>query len=163
MDTKQKNTLLVGAILAGVLSLPMTWMTIQNAQPSFGNGLGGLLASQLPSMSIDVTGLNGHITLLIKSPIWFVVAIVIGASALQLMKHSTAFAVPPLGEWISALVGVIWTAVPIIPIALTGKATLGIGWVLAFVSAVIPLVCLCVPTRNEAAQQADPGIDRGTV
>lgn len=94
MDTKQQNTLLVGAVLAGLLSLPMTWLTIHNVQPSFGNGLGGLFSSEFPRMSLDVNGLNGHLTLLIKSPIWFVVAIAIGASVLQLMKHSKAFADP---------------------------------------------------------------------
>lgn len=163
MDTKQQNTLLVGAVLAGLLSLPMTWLTIHNVQPSFGNGLGGLFGSEFPRMSLDVNGLNGHLTLLIKSPIWFVVAIAIGASVLQLMKHSKAFAIPSIVEWIAALVGVIWTAAPVIPMALTGKATLGIGWVLAFASAVIPLVCLCVPTRKEAPLHIDAGVDHGSV
>jgi len=50
--------------------------------------------SAFGGMTIDVTGLNGHVTFLFKTPIWFIVCVAIAANALQLMGNSKTFAIP---------------------------------------------------------------------
>ncbi len=97
MNQQTKNTMLVVAILAGLLSLPTTWMTIRNAQ--FQGGMGEMFNTAFNNMTIDVTGLNGHVTFLVKTPIWLIVVLAIAASAMQLMQASQAFAVPQLLVW----------------------------------------------------------------
>lgn len=159
MDIRQKNTLLVTAIIAGMMSLPMTWMTIHNAQFLFGvrNGLNQMFGEGLPGISVDVTGLNGHVTMLIKAPLWFVVCVAIGSSVLQLIQHSRVFAVPTFSAWGAAVFGLVWTMAPIVPAMLTGKVTPGIGWLLAMYCAAVPLVCLAVRSDpvNDAANNSD--------
>lgn len=159
MDIRQKNTLLVTAILAGLMSLPLTWMTIHNAQFQFGgmNGLNQMFGNELPAMSFDVTGLNGHVTMLIKAPLWFVVCVAIGAGVLQLIQHSRMFAVPMFAARGAAVIGLVWTMVPIVPAMLTGKGTPGIGWLLAMYCAAVPVVCLAVPSHpvKDAANNLD--------
>jgi hypothetical protein len=146
MNTRQRNTALVAAIAAGLASLPLTWMTIQNV--SFQGGLGYSFNFLFGSMNLDVTALNGHVTLLVKTPLWFVVCIAIGASVVQLMKNSRSFEIPNMVEWIVAIVANIWTIVPMGMVVLSGKAGLGIGALLGLSCALTPLVCL-VMTDNK--------------
>jgi len=153
MDAKQERNALVAAIIAGVLSLPTTWITIHNAQPIFNfgspmNGFGGMFHSPFGGMNFDLTAFNGSVTFLIKTPLWFVVLVAISASVLQLMRRSNSFAIPPFALWSTALVGVIWTALPIGGIVLSGKASPGVGWLLGLASAVTPLVCLILSKQD---------------
>lgn len=147
MDIRQKNTLLVTAILAGLVSLPLTWMTIHNPQLQLGGGMNGLTEMFGTPISFDVTGLNGHVTMLIKAPLWFVVCVAMGASVLQLMQNSKVFAVPTIVAMFAAVIGMVWTAAPIVPALVTGKGTPGIGWLLAMYCAAVPLACLAVPSH----------------
>ena len=83
MKQQHKNSLLALAIFCGLLSLPMTWLTIRDAQIQ--SGFGEMFNSAFGGITIDVTGLNGHLTFLVKTPIWFIVLLAIAASSLQLM------------------------------------------------------------------------------
>ncbi len=150
MNAKQKNSLLVAAIVSGLLSLPMTWLTIRNAQVS--GGFGDLFAP-FGGMSINVTALSGSITLLVKVPIWFVVCVSIAASAVQLMRGSDAFAIPKFVEWGLAVLGVVWTTIPLLLALGGGNATLAMGWILGLFCAVVPLLCLIVPTQPGPASR----------
>lgn len=149
MTQPQKNTALALAIVAGLISLPLTWMTIHGA--TIEGGLGDMFHSAFGGLSIDVTGLNGHVTLLFKTPIWFIVGVAIAASALQLMHNSRMFAIPRFAEWLTSIVAVAWVALAIMVALLSGKASLGIGSLLGLASAVIPVVCLAVPASHRQA------------
>jgi hypothetical protein len=145
MNPKQKNTLLAAGIVSGVVSLPMTWMTIRNAEMQIEGGFGNLFNSAFQGMTFDVTGLNGHVTMLFKTPLWFVIGLAIAANAIQLMRSSNVFAIPRIALWIVGVVAAIWITIPIILALSSGKATLGIGWFLGLFCASAPLICLFVP------------------
>ncbi len=145
MNQKQKNTLLAAGIVSGLVSLPMTWMTIRNAEMQIPAGLGNLFDSAFQGMAFDVTGLNGHVTLLVKTPLWFVIAIAIGANVIQIMRSSNAFAIPRIALWIVAVLAAVWVTIPISFALSSGKATVGVGWFLGLFCAAAPLACLFVP------------------
>jgi hypothetical protein len=143
MTQPQKNTALALAIVAGVMSLPLPWMTIRGA--TIQSGPGHIFHSASDGLTIDVTGLNGHVTLLFKTPIWFIVGVAIAASVLQLMHHSGMFAVPRFAEWLTSIIAVAWVAPAIIVAMLSGKTAPGLGLLLGLAAAVIPVVCLTIP------------------
>lgn len=140
MTDKQRKTLLISAIIAGVISLPMTWLTVKNVSM-----LPGGFAQMLPgfaSMSINITGFSGFVNLLIKSPLWFIVLIAIAANVLQLMRNSKSVEIPKLAEWITAIVAVVWTTFPILIAVINGQVTPAVGWLLGVFCAATPLACL---------------------
>lgn len=159
MTQPQKNTALTFAIIAGLFSLPLTWMTIRGARMQ--GGLGDMFNSMLGEMTVNVTGLNGHLTFLVKTPIWFIVSVAIAASVLQLMQSSKTFAIPHVVEWLTAIVAVAWVFFPIVMVLFSDKATLGIGLLLGFVSAVIPAICLA--TSSSQKQALEPDFDNAGV
>ena len=156
MNPKQKNTLLAAGIVSGLMSLPMTWMTIRNADVKINGGFGDMLDSAFQGMTFDVTGLNGHVTLLFKTPLWFVVAIAIVANALQLMRSSDVFVIPKSALRIVVIGATIWVTLPMINVLLTGDATLGIGALLGLCCAAAPLVCLFVPDTKVEQGEGNP-------
>ena len=146
MQQKQKNSMLAAAILAGLLSLPMTWMTIRDAQ--FQGGPGSLFNSAFGGITLDVTGFNGHVTLLFKTPIWFIILVTVSASVLQIMKASRLFAVPRVLEIGTAAAGTGWVSVALGVGLFSGRATLGVGALLGLFAAATPLVLALLPTPN---------------
>jgi hypothetical protein len=155
MNAKQKNSLLAVGLIAGLLSLPTTWLTIHNAQ--IGGDFGKLFGSTFNGMSVPVTGLNGKLALLVEAPLWFVVGVAVVAGVLQLMRHSQTFAIPKVAEWATAVVGVVWTSIPIIVVLFSGQVSPGVGWPLGMFCAAAPLVCLIVPTHD--SKQAESGME----
>ncbi|HIN96036.1 MAG TPA: hypothetical protein EYN03_10370, partial [Planctomycetes bacterium] len=155
MTQPQKNTALVFAIVAGLVSLPMTWMTLQGAEIQ--GGLGEIFNSALGEISLVVTGLNGSITFLFKTPIWFIVVIAIAASVLQLMQDSETFSIPRPAQWATAIVALAWIGLAIVMALFSGKATLGMGALLGLFSGVVPVVCLAIASPDEQAARSDPG------
>ncbi len=132
MDPKQKNSLLAAGIVSGLLSLPMTWMTIREVDIQFPGAFSDQFNPAIQWMAFDVTGLNGDVTMLVQLPLWFVVAIAIAANVLHLMKSSSVFAVPKLAVWIVTVSAAIWVTIPALVGMASGKATLGFGWFLGF-------------------------------
>ncbi len=157
MTQPQKNTALAAAIVAALLSLPLTWMTIQNAQIQ--GGFGNMFNS-FGGMTINVTALNGHVTLLFKTPIWFIVCIAIVANVLQLMAGSKSFAIPKFAQWATAIIATAWIGLTVILAISSGKATLGIGAMLGLLSAVIPIICLFMTSPGIETHRSteDPGV-----
>ena len=152
MTQPQKNTAAVIAIIAGLISLPLTWMTI--SAPQFNGQLvngdpGNPISFPFPVDSINVTGLNGHITFLFKAPVWLIVGVAIIANILQLMHNTVQFAVPRFAEWLTALFGVIWISVAICVALFSEKAGLGIGSLLGLFCAGVALFCLVIPTSTQ--------------
>lgn len=138
MNDQTRTSLLVVGIIAGALSIPMTWFTIHNAQMN-----GPFPGMSFPGgMSFDVTGLNGSITFLFKIPIWFLSLAAVGANVLQLLRNNAAFPVSKVVDGILAGVACVWIAIGVLT-SLSG-ASLGIGAILGLAAAVIPLVTLFI-------------------
>jgi hypothetical protein len=156
MTQPQKNTALAFAIAAALLSVPLTWMTIQNAQ--FQVAFGQVFDSSFGGLTINITGLNGHVTLLFKTPIWFIVCVAIAANGLQLMHASKQFAIPRLAVWGTAIYALAAIGLTVLIGMASGKATLGIGSMLGLISAVIPVLCLAVP--SQAIAERNPPSDQ---
>src|SRR5688572_2886937 len=131
MTQPQKNSTLVFGIVAGVLSLPLKWMTIRGAkiQGDFGD-----LDITFGEMNLGVTGLNGTVTLLFESPLWFIIGVAIGANALQFVRNSRVFAVPRIAEWAAAIFAILWIGSAVVLAVFSGNATLGIGALLGLAS-----------------------------
>ena len=127
-------------------------MTIRGA--TIQGGIGDVFNFALADMTFNVTGLKGYVTLLFRIPFWFMIGMAIAANLLQIMQHSRVFAIPRFADWLAACVAVALIALTIILAVSSGEATLGIGSLLGFVSAVIPVLCLAIPSTPE--QAADP-------
>ena len=88
---KQYSIILgVGGLLALLVSLPLEWMTIYNAKLQFDGGMQGfdqMMPSPFGAMTASVTGLNGHVTFLIKMPIWLIVTFGLLGLGLALVKN----------------------------------------------------------------------------
>ena len=153
MTQQQKKTALAVAIVAGLVSLPMTWLSISGAQ--FDGSLGEMATAALGDITFNANAFNGRITFLVETPIWFIVAVAIAASVLQLMENSPAFSIPPLAQWLTAIVGVVWIGLAVVLPVFAENATLGIGALVGLVAAVIPLVCLSRATSNEETPQLE--------
>ncbi len=151
MTQPQKNTALVCGIVAAVLSLPLTWITIRNAQVQGGFGT---MFNPFGGMTFNITGLNGHLTFFVKTPIWFIVSVAIAANILQLMSGSPSFAIPDIAQWGTAIVATLWLVLPVLTTIGSGKATLGIGALLGLASAVIPVVCLFSKPRSSLCRDS---------
>lgn len=159
MTQPQKNTALASAIVAGVISLPLTWMTIRPETMESPLNLNDILNSPFRVMTFNVTGFNGHVTFPFRTPIWFIVGIAIAANVLQLMQNSKMFAISRVAEWLTSIIAVAWVLVVIIVALLSDRASLGIGSVLGLASAVIPIVCLAIPesqTHTTDSSNSDP-------
>jgi len=150
---QHKNSLLALAIVAGLLSLPMTWMTIRGAQIQ--GGFGEMFNSALGGMTFDVTGLNGHLTFLVKTPIWFIILVAIAASVVQLMRGSKTFAIPSAVEWGLACVAVAWVGFAFVVPLFSDQASFGMGALLGLFAAATPLAMLCLPTAEVEDRSAN--------
>jgi len=121
-------------------------MTIRGAQ--FQSDNGGMLDSAFGGMTISVTGLNGHVTFLVKTPIWFISFVVISASVVQLMRGSKTFDIPTAVEWGVAVVAVAWVGIALVIALMSGQASFGIGALLGLFSAATPLAMLILPSAT---------------
>ena len=153
MNPRQRNSLLAAGIAAGVVSLPMTWMTIRNAEMQIEGGFGDMFNSAFQDMTINVTGLNGTLTFLFSTPLWFVIGFATAANVLQLMRSSELFAIPSFVLWLFAIVSLVWITIPILSALTSGKVTLGLGWFLGLFCAGAALASLLVPGDVESNER----------
>jgi hypothetical protein len=143
------------SIFAGLLSLPLTWMTIVS-----GVNFNPVLSPPFSAMTLDITGLNGHVTFLFQAPLWFIACIAILANVLQFLHHTKTFAVNRTAEWLTAVIAAAWIGLALI-VGLADGATPGIGALMALISVVIPIVCLVVPSKSEETK-TEGGWERHT-
>lgn len=148
MNQKQKTTLLVAGIVSGLLSLPMTWLTIPNAQLQFNGGFGEAFNSAFPGIPFNITGLNGNLTLLVNTPLWFVIGITIAANVVQLLQSLGIFSISKIVLRITAILAATWITIPMIIAVTSGKVVPGIGLVLGMLSAAAALICLFIPDKR---------------
>lgn len=135
MRGANKNQVVLCAIGAGLLlcSLPTTWLTINNAQLNFNGGPfgGGSFNMPTPTISMNVTGLNGSITMGVKTPIWLLAIAGAATIALAALNAADVTKVPSAALLVALAVVGLFFVVGLLT-TLGGDATLGIGYVLAF-------------------------------
>ena len=110
-------------------------------------------------LTIDVTGLNGYVTFLVKTPIWFIVCVSAAASTLQLLRRQKKVDIPAGLEWGTAVLAVIWVGIAVCVALFSGQASLGLGAILGVISAGVPLACLISslnePLNDESGLETD--------
>jgi hypothetical protein len=130
----------IGALLALVLSLPLEWMTIHNAKMQFSGGLQGfgeMMSSSFGTMTLEVTGINGHITFLIKLPIWLIVVIGLIGVILALLNCLRATSLPKLVPLVPLSLSALYVVVALFITIGSSEATLGVGIFVALVGLVL--------------------------
>ena len=168
MTRPQKNTLLGCGIAAALLSIPLPWMTISQPRGSFFNGDGSpvtdgdplfeAMSEMAPSMTIDVTGISGHVTLLFKVPLWLVALTAAAACGVPLLANTAAFAVPRWLPWTFTIAAGVWVGTSLGLCLTSGRATPGVGLLLAVAAVAAAAVDLLLPTAAAAGPpNAMPG------
>jgi hypothetical protein len=144
-----RNSAVLAAAVCGLLSLPSTWLTVHEAKVTWNGenpGPAGItlndLSEFLGGTDFAITGLNGHVTFGLQFPLWSLVALALAASGLLVLRDSPRFAVAPVVVWLVALAALFLTTVPFLALLTSSKASMGVGWLLAFASAALPFACL---------------------
>lgn len=155
MTIPQQNSLLVAAIAAGLLSLPMPWF--KTTLLSFSIQIGpGQTPAQRPHFNPPlVTGLTGNVEFLLTTPLWFVVALSIAACIMQFMVRSSVFEIPRWVIWLTPLLGIGGAILPLWPTRSYERVTPELGWWLGMFCACTPLACL-LWTRSAGAVRSVP-------
>lgn len=153
MTTPHKNSLLVFAIVAGLLSLPMIWFTTSMRSFSIHIGPGQMPMTRPHFDPPVVTGFSGNVDFFLTTPLWFVVAISIAASVMQLMTLSSAFAISKWATWLTPIVGIMGSILPLFRGDSYQRTSIGLGWVLGMFCACTPLACL-VLTRTPRSERS---------
>jgi amino acid transporter len=126
----------VGALLALVISLPLEWMTIHNAQIQFDDGFEELEEMMSPSfgqMTVKVTGINGRITFLVELPIWLIVVVGLIGVILALLNSLGVASLPKLASLIPISLSSLYVIVALILTIASSEASLGVGIFVALV------------------------------
>lgn len=173
MSQPANNRAVLAGAAAGMLlvSLPLTWFTIENPRLDFGSvqfGEGGpfgpngmtLPLPTLTGMRLNVTGLNGHITLGTQAPIWLLVVAAAGASVVALLNELRVASIPPqLLLLVLAAIGLFLLAGLLVPFS--GDASLGIGYVIGIAGFLLSLVLvigqLGIPLSTTLEEPGDEG------
>ena len=126
----------VGAILALVISLPLEWMTIHNAPMQFNGGpqgLGNMIAPSLTTMTVKVTGINGHITFLVKLPIWLIVVVGMIGVLLAVLNCLRVASIPRIAVLIPLSLSTLYVVITLVITIGIEEATVGIGIFIALI------------------------------
>lgn len=158
MSKPRMNALLSIAIAAGLLSLPMTWLTVRSTSLRFTPKVNGPIHGpdffsdafqQLGITRMSVSGLNGSMGLLgVNLPIWTVVAIAIAACLCQMANNLSGFDFPEPLLWIVAAVALLWVLLPVGLVLFSGQATPGPGWLLGATCAITPVATLFLSRQS---------------
>lgn len=140
MNQAKNNRVLLCAVAAGLLllSLPTTWLTIRNPQlqsdgSPFGNMAAAFATPLMSGVQLKVTGLNGALTLAgLSAPIWLLTAGAVGAIGIAALNAAGVTSVPQAVPSAGLVVVGIFFAIGSLAFV-TGKATPGLGYLLAVV------------------------------
>ena len=163
MTRGQKNTLLACGAAAALLSIPLPWMTVSQPTGEMffpgGSPPAGLRAAAgglLPTVTADVTGLNGHVTLLVKVPLWLVALAAAAACGVPLLSGAGAFEVPRWLPWALAVPAGVWVGASLVIALFSARATPGIGVFFGVAAVAAALANLLVRTpRADPPRPAD--------
>ena len=136
MSTTANNRVVFFAIAAGLLafSLPLTWVTIRDAQITFNGSPFGESGPQLslPSMggmTFSANGFNGSMGLGVQLPIWLLVATAATAAAIGALNELRITSIPAAALLAAHVVVGVFFAVELVT-TLGDKASLGSGFVM---------------------------------
>jgi len=133
----------IGALLALVLSLPLEWMTIHNARMQFNDGFQGsgiTMPSLFGSMSLNLTGFNGHITFLVKLPIWLIVVVGLIGVLLAILNCLRVASFPKLVPLVPLSLSALYVVMAFFICIGSSDATMGIGIFVALIGLVLGYV-----------------------
>jgi len=136
MKTNKNNSIVLGiaSMLALAVSLPLEWMTIRNAKMQFSGGFqgfGDMMSSSLGSMTLKITGMNGHITFLFKVPIWLIVVVGLAGVLLAFLNGLQATSFPRLVPLVPLSLSALYVGIAFIVAVGSSEATVGIGMFVA--------------------------------
>lgn len=143
------------SLVALAASVPMVWFTIHESQLTFTGPFGNSETLSPPSggmmtMALDVTGLNGTLTLLVELPIWGVVAIGGVGVLLALSNRLGATRLPGLLPVVCVAIALVFTFSGLAVGIASSQADLGAGAVVASLGLLVS-VALLLPARATAA------------
>jgi hypothetical protein len=113
-----------------------------------------LATSNLTDTGLDMTGLNGHVTLGIKFPIWLITCLAISVSLFLVADGFSSIAIPRLLLWAIAICSLVLTVLPLMIALRSGHATPGIGWFLGLACATTPIVVLWLSRASRQSSVA---------
>ena len=142
MDPKQKNTVLLGALIAGVLAFFLPWVTFKLDSTEV-SGF-ARVALMFGGGEATLSAFNGTVHFLgVTAPLWFILSLALVANLLPLLNHTQHFAIPRSLEGILAFLALIWVASVVVLGLLKGSegVKIELGWVLAMVCASSSVYC----------------------
>ena len=134
-----KNNLIIlgaAALLALLISLPMEWMTITHARINMSGappGFAGMMNQALAGASLTVSGLNGHVTVGIKMPIWLIVVVGCIGVVLALLHVLGVARMPLWAPLVPLALSTVYVLIAIWVSVASAEATLGIGGIVALI------------------------------
>ncbi len=130
MTKNNSNALGIAAMVVLILSLPLEWMTLHNARMQFNGGLQGLgnmMPSSMGTMTIKLTGINGHITFLAKLPIWLIVVVGLTGVLLAFLNSLRVISIPKLAALVPLSLSALYVIVALLITIGSSEATAGVG------------------------------------
>jgi hypothetical protein len=140
MNKSNSIILGIGAMLALAISLPLEWMTIHNAKMQFSGafqGVGDMMSSSLGTMTLKVTGINGHITFLAKLPIWLIVGVGLVGVLLAFLNCLRATSLPKLVPLVPLSLSALYVFIALVITIGSSEATIGVGIFVALLGLVL--------------------------
>ncbi|MAT72849.1 MAG: hypothetical protein CMJ58_25490 [Planctomycetaceae bacterium] len=139
MSTAANNRVVLFVIAAALLagSLPLTWVTIRDAQLEvsggpFGDGGPRLQLPSIGGMTLSANGFNGSLGVGVKLPIWLLATVSAVAAAIGALNELRVTSIPAAALLAAHVVVGVFFAIGLAT-TLGDKATLGVGFVVAVV------------------------------
>jgi hypothetical protein len=149
----RSNALLLGfgSLLALAVSIPLEWLTIHNATMTLDiNGMPQGMPSGFGPISLTVTGLNGHLSLGVKAPIWLLIVVGMVGTALSMLNTTGVTGTPRWIPGIPLAIAAIYFLAGLL-IGLSGDASLGIGTFVALAGVSMGFVLVLRAPRPDRA------------
>ena len=143
MNKSNSIILGIGAMLALAISLPLEWMTIHNAKMQFSGafqGVGDMMSSSLGTMTLKVTGINGHITFLAKLPIWLIVVVGLVGVLLAFLNCLRVATLPRIVPLVPLSLSAIYVVIALLVTIGSSEATVGVGVFVALLGLILGYV-----------------------
>lgn len=149
MNRRRSLALLWIGLGSGILSLPATWVTFRPARGSPYSFL-PWFSSILGDPIISVTGFSARAFFPFEAPLWVVVILSIGASALRLIQlcYSTTAGLNAVKG--VAVIGAIWLMLVLAMMFVGERESLGIGGFLAMICAAVSIVGACIDADDSS-------------
>ena len=152
MNENNSVVLGIGAMLALLVSLPLEWMMIHNGTMQFTGGFqgfGGGMPGSLGGMSLAITGFNGHITLLVKLPIWLIVIAGLTGALLAILNDRGVTTLPKFVPLLFLCLSSVYVVAAMLVAIGSSSASVGIGPFVALIGLAMGLVLALTSRSNQ--------------